>query len=175
MEQNREVDYSEGYKVNLHDEIIYVDAEKVTRELMEYIEEYEDIDDVFFTKKVKEFCDGAFKGMNMGRVHLFTATEVETIGRSCFERAYNIDGRRCFSKVTNIGEGAFRSSLFVAGLDMPIAREIPAECFKDAILPYLNIENASSIHPTAFDGVIIKDKENSTLGDAKIDVSEVVS
>jgi len=158
METFKNVDYKGQYIVNDEFEMILIKTPKVTRELIDYIRVHEDLYDIVFdSEEVIEFCDNAFKDMNLGLFDFSTAANLKMIGDNCFENVFNFYCINSFNNVEKIGKYCFNRAFFIDGIDLPKVIELPEGCFKDSIMSYVNVPSAKVCHHTAFDGTELKE------------------
>ncbi len=143
-------EFENDYFVEGENDVIYVTARVVTKELVDHIFESYYPDAIYFADSVREFGDRAFKDANLGIVELSSAKNVKKLGSSCFESAFNIDAHDAFESVERLGEACFKNAIILSDLVMPKVTQIPSYAFWNADAYMIKMKNARSLDQTAF-------------------------
>ena len=139
---------------------IVIDTPKVTRDLIEYIIEYERPRVISFTDKVKIIDENCFYHMNVDYISFNSAINVEEIRTAAFKKAFRLHCVDCFENVEKIDESAFEEAKSEDSLYMPNVKQIPSKCFKNAKFLSVIVPNAEQIADDAMDGLQVENSIN---------------
>lgn len=134
-----------------HFDYIEIVSEHVSKELIEEILfSYPNVEEIKFSPKVKYFDDESFFQKNCAKFKFDTATNLVYIGKSAFERAYNINVTGAFTNVEKLGKNAFSISSVNGYLCLFKVKSIPNSCFNYAQIDYLALPSLKDGCTTAF-------------------------
>ncbi|MBQ8212041.1 MAG: leucine-rich repeat protein [Treponema sp.] len=138
------------YSCEFENEVIKISARVVTKELVDHIFEFYFPDVICFDDSVEVLDERAFSRQNLALVDLESAKNVQVIGDSCFEGAFNIDCNNAFGKVLRIGKKCFKDAIILGKIEMPRLTCVPDRAFWNTDAYSIFLPSATSVSDSAF-------------------------